>query len=254
MRVQRAIARAGLASRRTADALVDAGRVRVNGAVAVLGQVVNPATDRLEVDGQVVPPPAPNQWFVLHKPSGVMTTARDPQRRTTVFSLVPAVPGLTYVGRLDLLTEGVLLLTNDGTAAHRLTHPSGGIEREYEVTVRGDVESALPRLRKGVTLDDGPARALRAEGTSLGRGKWTLTLVLGEGRNREVRRLCEAVHLVVDRLVRVRYGPVTLGELPMGSWRSLTPTEAAALGVAPPPRRPGPRRGDNGRRDNGRPR
>lgn len=238
MRVQRAIARAGIASRRTADALVDAGRVRVNGVVAVLGQVVNPATDNIEVDGALVPPPAATQWFVLHKPSGVMTTAKDPKGRKTVFALVPSVPGLTYVGRLDLLTEGVLLLTNDGTAAHRLTHPSGGIEREYEVTVRGDVESALPRLRKGVTLEDGPARALRVAGESLGRGRWTLTLVLGEGRNREVRRLCEAVHLAVERLVRVRYGPVKLGDLPAGAWRAVSPKEAVELGIAvPTPRR-----------------
>jgi 23S rRNA pseudouridine2605 synthase len=246
MRVQRAIARAGVASRRKADALVEAGRVTVNGAVAVLGQVVHPLQDRLEVDGQLVPPPAPIQWFVLHKPSGVMTTARDPQGRRTVFSLVPVVPGLTYVGRLDLLTEGVILLTTDGTAAHRLTHPSGGMEREYEVTVHGDAAAAVPRVLRGVELDDGPARALRASADSLGRGRFTLRLVLGEGRTREVRRLCEALGLTVQRLVRVRYGPVTLGELAAGTWRSLTQDEAAALGVAIPassrPRHRFPRR------------
>lgn len=237
MRIQRALARAGVASRRKADALVEAGRVTVNGAVAVLGQVVDPARDRILVDGAPVAAPAPPQWFVLHKPAGIMTTARDPQGRRTVFDLVPRVPGLTYVGRLDLLTEGVLLLTTDGVAAHRLTHPSGEVEREYAVTVEGDVASALPRLRRGVELEDGPARVARASAEPLGRGRHVLTLVLGEGRNREVRRIAHAVGLVVDRLVRVRYGPVTLGTLPVGTWRSLTADEAAALGVTAPARR-----------------
>lgn len=231
MRVQRALARAGVASRRKADALVEAGRVTVNGAVAVLGQVVDPAQDRIAVDGSPVQAPAATQWFVLHKPAGVMTTARDPQGRRTVFDLVPRVPGLTYVGRLDLLTEGVLLLTNDGGAAHRLTHPSGEVEREYAVTVQGDLDTALPLLRRGVDLDDGPARVARASAESLGRGRHLLTVVLAEGRNREVRRLAKAVGLVVDRLVRVRYGPVTLGTLPVGTWRSLTDDEATALGL-----------------------
>jgi 23S rRNA pseudouridine2605 synthase len=237
MRVQRALARAGVASRRKADALVEAGRVTVNGTVAVLGQVVDPSRDRIAVDGAPVDAPAAPQWFVLHKPAGVMTTARDPQGRRTVFDLLPRVPGLTYVGRLDLLTEGLLLLTTDGAAAHRLTHPSGEVEREYAVTVQGDLETALPQLRRGVDLDDGIARVARATAEPLGRGRHLLTLVLAEGRNREVRRLAKAVGLVVDRLVRVRYGPVTLGDLPVGTWRSLTEDEAAALGVAAPARR-----------------
>lgn len=232
MRIQRALARAGIASRRKAEALVVAGRVTVNGAPAVLGQVVDPAADRIAVDGAVIGAPAAPQWFVLHKPPGVMTTARDPQGRPTVFGLVPAVPGLTYVGRLDLLTEGVLLLTTDGTAAHRLTHPSFEIEREYQVTVRGDVASAMPALRRGVELDDGLARVSRVAAEPLGRGRHVLTLVLAEGRTREVRRLAKAVGLEVERLVRVRYGPVTLGTLPVGTWRSLSSDEAAALGLA----------------------
>ena len=145
---------------------------------------------------------------------------------------MPAVPGLTYVGRLDLLTEGLLLLTTDGAAAHRLTHPSHEIEREYVVTVQGDLASALPQLRRGVELDDGLARVARVSAEPLGRGRHQLTLVLAEGRTREVRRLAKAVGLVVDRLVRVRYGPVTLGTLPVGTWRSLSEDEAVALGVA----------------------
>lgn len=234
MRVQRALARAGVASRRKAEELVAEGRVLVNGTPATLGQVVDPARDRLEVDGRVVPPPAAVEWFVLHKPAGVMTTARDPQGRRTVFDCVPAVRGLTYVGRLDLLTEGVLLLTTDGAAAHRLTHPSHEVEREYEVTVSGDVEAALPMLRRGVELHDGIARVKRANAEALGRGRWRLVLVLAEGRNREVRRLCKAVDLEVERLVRVRYGPVTLGDLPSGSWRALTVREAEALDAPVP--------------------
>lgn len=233
MRIQRALARAGVAARRKADALVAEGRVTVNGVVAVLGQVVDPRRDRIAVDGRAIAAPAPPQWFVLHKPAGVMTTARDPQGRRTVFDLLPRVPGLTYVGRLDLLTEGVLLLTSDGAAAHRLTHPSGGLEREYAVDVRGDVGAALEAMREGVELDDGPARVLRASAQRAGRGRAVLTVVLGEGRTREVRRLCDAVGLEVLRLVRVRYGPVLLGDLPAGAWRPLTGPEAAALGVAP---------------------
>lgn len=234
MRIQRALARAGVAARRKADALVAEGRVTVNGEVAVLGQVVDPRRDRIAVDGRAIPAPSPTQWFVLHKPAGVMTTARDPQGRRTVFDLVPRVPGLTYVGRLDLLTEGVLLLTTDGTAAHRLTHPSGGVEREYQVDVRGDVWAAVEALREGVELEDGPARPIRASAARAGRGRAVLTLVLGEGRTREVRRLCEALDLEVLRLVRVRYGPVRLGELAVGTWRPLTAEEAAALGAPPP--------------------
>jgi 23S rRNA pseudouridine2605 synthase len=232
MRIQRALARAGIASRRKAEALVEAGRVTVNGVVATLGQVVDPRREQLEVDGNVVGAPSAPQWFVLHKPAGTMTTARDPQGRPTVFELLPQVPGLTYVGRLDLLTEGVLLMTTDGAAAHRLTHPSFGIEREYAATVRGDAEGAVAAMRRGVELDDGLARVARATSESLGRGRHVLTLVLAEGRTREVRRLALAVGLEVERLVRIRYGPVELGSLAAGTWRSLREAEAVALGVA----------------------
>lgn len=237
MRIQRALARAGIASRRKAETLVEAGRVLVNGTPATLGQIVDPRRDRITVDGALVPPPAPPQWFVLNKPSGVMTTASDPNGRRTVFDLVPKVAGLTYVGRLDLLTEGVLLMTTDGDAAHTLTHPSGGVEREYVVTVRGDAEGALGPLREGVELHDGIATVKRASVESLGKGKWELTLVLAEGRNREVRRLCKAVDLEVLRLVRTRYGPVQLGRLAPGTWRPLSTGEAAALGAPLPKRR-----------------
>jgi 23S rRNA pseudouridine2605 synthase len=156
MRIHRALARAGVASRRKAEELVAAGRVSVNGAVARTGQVVDPSVDRIAVDGKELPPAATTfEWFVLNKPAGVVTTKSDPEGRRTVFELVPNAAGLTYVGRLDYLTEGVLLLTTDGDAAHVLTHPSSEVERTYVATVRGDVRAAVAAAREGVELDDG---------------------------------------------------------------------------------------------------
>lgn len=232
MRIQRALARAGVASRRHAEELVAAGRVQVNGVVARVGQSVDPARDRITVDGKPIgAPPAPREavWLVLHKPAGVMTTRRDPQGRRTVFDIVPDAPGLTYVGRLDYMTEGLLLLTNDGDAAHRLTHPSRGIERTYVATVRGDAARAAREVKRGVELEDGPVRATTVEARPLGHGRHELELTLTEGRNREVRRLCEAVGLEVERLVRTRFGPVHLGRLQAGEWRALTRAERGAL-------------------------
>jgi pseudouridine synthase len=225
MRIQRALARAGVASRRHAEELVAAGRVTVNGAVARTGQSVDPARDAIAVDGKPIAKPAPRRWLVLHKPSGVLTTRADPEGRRTIFDLVPDVPGLTYVGRLDYLTEGVLLLTTDGDAAHALTHPSREVERTYVATVRGDAETAARFARRGVELEDGLARPTAVEARSLGKGRWELELTIAEGRNREVRRLCEALGLEVQRLVRTRFGPVTLGDLAPGATRGLTPRE-----------------------------
>src|SRR5919199_2919973 len=150
MRIQRALARAGVASRRHAEALVAAGRVRVNGEVARTGQTVDPARDEITVDGRRVGRPVAARWLVMNKPAGVLTTSADPAGRTTVFDLLPEIPGLTYVGRLDYLTEGVLLLTTDGDAAHRLTHPSSGVERTYVAIVRGDAAAAARAALKGV--------------------------------------------------------------------------------------------------------
>ncbi|HEV7594426.1 MAG TPA: pseudouridine synthase, partial [Gemmatimonadaceae bacterium] len=142
MRIQRALARAGVASRRGAEELVAAGRVGINGAIAITGQSVDPARDTITLDGKKIGAPAASHWIVLNKPSGVITTRVDPEGRQTVFELVDDVPGLTYVGRLDYMTEGVLLLTTDGDAAHKLTHPSSEIERTYVANVRGDGGSA----------------------------------------------------------------------------------------------------------------
>lgn len=226
MRIQRALARAGIASRRKAEELIAEGRVAVNGAIARTGQSVNPARDRITVDGKVVATaPTAATWIVLNKPPGVLTTASDPEGRKTVFDLVDAKPGLTYVGRLDYMTEGVLLLTTDGAAAHRLTHPSTEVERSYRALVRGDGPAAVRAARKGVELEDGIVQPLDVEAHSISRGLWELDLTIREGRTREVRRLCEALGLEVERLVRTRFGPVTLGKLAPGETRNLTRTE-----------------------------
>ncbi len=229
MRIQRALARAGVLSRRKAEELVANGRVTVNGQLAQVGQTVDPDRDVIKVDGERIGSPAPVEWFVLHKPAGVITSRHDPEGRKTVFDLVPARPGLTYVGRLDFLTEGVLLLTTDGAAAHRLTHPSHEVERTYVASVLGEGDLAAEDARRGVQLEDGIVRPKKITAEKVGRGRWDLTITLAEGRNREVRRLCEAVGLQVDRLVRVKFGPVALGELASGATRGLTPAERKAL-------------------------
>src|SRR5215212_1872269 len=225
MRIQRALARAGVLSRRKAEELVANGRVTVNGALAQVGQTVDPDRDVILVDGNRIDKPAPLEWFVLHKPAGVITSRHDPEGRKTVFDLVPKRPGLTYVGRLDYLTEGVLLLTTDGTAAHRLAHPSHSIERTYVATVQGDAERAARIARQGVELEDGPVHPRDVSARSLGKGRWEFEVTIAEGRKREVRRLCAAIGLEVDRLVRTRFGPVSLGTLASGRTRQLTPKE-----------------------------
>jgi len=230
MRLHRALARAGLASRRRAELLIGEGRVRVNGAIAHIGQGIDPSADLVEIDGRRVNVhTVPTTWIVLHKPVGIMTTRSDPQGRRTVFELVHDVPGLVYVGRLDLETEGVLLLTTDGDAANRLTHPRSGIERVYVATVTGDARAAADRARRGVMLTDGLVLPKRVTVRQAPGGKWLFEVVIAEGRKREVRRLCRELDLRVERLVRTAFGPVSLGNMPAGTTRALTGKERGAL-------------------------
>src|ERR1700687_2595037 len=221
MRIQRALARAGVASRRGAEELVAAGRVRINGVVAMTGQSVDPARDTITLDGKKIGAPAAAHWIVLNKPTGVVTTRSDPEGRRTVFELVDDVPGLTYVGRLDYMTEGVLLLTTDGDAAHKLTHPSSEIERTYVATVRGDGADAARAAMKGVELEDGLVMPKDVTARRVGRGIWELDVAIAEGKTREIRRLCEVLGLEVLRLVRTKFGPVKLGLLESGRTRPL---------------------------------
>ena len=202
-----------------------AGRVTVNGSRAQIGQVVDPVHDEIVVDGRRVGGPVPERWLVLNKPAGVMTTRSDPAGRRTVFELVPEIAGLTYVGRLDYLTEGVLLFTTNGEAAHALMHPRGEVERTYVVTVHGDAPSAVRAARHGVMLPDGPVQLHDIAATPLDAGRWQLRVTIAEGRNREVRRLCKELGLTVERLVRERFGPVELGKLAPGESRPLTRRE-----------------------------
>lgn len=238
VRVQKFLARAGVASRRSAESLIREGRVRINGErLAELGDSVDPEHDRVEVDGRLVTA-GPVVWIAFHKPAGHVTTRRDPQGRPTVYDLLPREHRpLQHVGRLDAASEGLLLLTNDGDGANRLLHPRYGVDRVYEVEVRGVPGQDVVRLLlEGVRLDDGVARAAEVRRlTPLAAGRGRLRLLLREGRNREVRRMLDAVGHPVLSLRRMRYGPVSLGRLRPGEWRPLTVAERNAL--APPARR-----------------
>jgi 23S rRNA pseudouridine2605 synthase len=239
VRLQKYLARAGVASRRQAEELIRAGRVRLNGAVVTeMGTKIRPGEDRVTVDRRDVEP-APALWIALHKPRGVVSTRRDPQGRRTVYDLLPPTHRrLFHVGRLDLDSEGLLLLTNDGENAHRLLHPRYGAARVYDVEVEGRPDpETLDRLKRGVTLEDGLARAHDVRALRAPAGAGRLRLTLREGRKREVRRMLEAVGHPVVRLRRVQYGPVRLGDLPVGAWRPLATAELAALRADAPPRR-----------------
>jgi 23S rRNA pseudouridine2605 synthase len=225
-RLQKVLARSGFGSRRVCEDLIAAGRVTVNGDVAVLGRRVDAETDRVEVDGVPVSVRDGLVHYLLHKPVGVVTTASDPQGRPTVVELVPAEPRVFPVGRLDADSEGLLLLTNDGELTHRLTHPSFGVEKEYLAEVDGEPSPAeIRRLREGVELEDGMTAPARV--TSVAPN--LLRLTVHEGRNRQVRRMCAAVGHPVLRLVRIRIGTVTDRTLRPGEWRTLTAAELRSL-------------------------
>lgn len=234
-RLQKALARAGVGSRRMAEILIEAGRVTIDGRVAELGNRVDADSQEIRVDGKLVPA-APNAvYFLLNKPIGVITTADDPQGRQTVVEMIDTDVRIFPVGRLDMLTEGLLLLTNDGRLAHLLTHPSVGIEKEYLVRVEGDpTPASIRRLREGIELEDGMTAPAQVNRVSDG----VLRIVIHEGRNRQVRRMCEAIGHDVIRLVRTRIGPIQDAKLTPGSSRSLSVGEVRklmdAVGVAQP--------------------
>ncbi|HEX2078704.1 MAG TPA: pseudouridine synthase, partial [Longimicrobium sp.] len=228
VRLQAFLARSGVASRRAAEEMISHGRVEVNGeTVTAMGLTVVPGVDRVEVDGEEIRV-APTTWLALHKPKGYVTTRIDPYGRRTVYDLLPEkYHGLFHVGRLDRDSEGLLLLTNDGELANRFLHPSHGITKEYDVIVTGKpTDAALRQLVEGVELEDGVAHAESAKLMGpAGNGLSRLKLVLREGKKREVRRMMAALGHEVTRLVRRRFGPIELGELPKGKYRIVAPEE-----------------------------
>jgi 23S rRNA pseudouridine2605 synthase len=234
-RLQKVLARAGIGSRRACEQLIADGRVTVNGEVAGLGRRVSVERDGVAVDGVPLSVRPGLVYYLLNKPAGVVTTAADPHGRRTVMDLVPRQPRVFPVGRLDANTEGLLLLTNDGDLAHRLTHPRFGVDKEYYAVVEGVPSPAdLRRLRRGVQLEDGvtaPARVSLVPPSGL-------RITIHEGRNRQVRRMCDAIGHPVSRLVRARVGPVADRGLSPGAWRPLTPGEVRSLELAAASERP----------------
>jgi pseudouridine synthase len=239
--LQKVLAQAGIASRRASEQLILDGRVTVNGrTVREMGTKADPAVDDIRVDGRRVKGPVRHRYILLNKPAGYVTTRSDPQRRRTVLDLLSGVREYVYpVGRLDYDSEGLLLLTNDGDLAARLTHPRHGIERTYEARVAGmPDQEAVERLRRGIPLDG--RRTLPASVTVLNKAPATrlasrreaegiLLITIREGRNRQVRRMCEAVGHPVRKLTRKRIGPLTDRRLKPGEWRELTGEEVRAL-------------------------
>ena len=234
-RVQRALARAGFGSRRACEQLIVDGRVTVNGTVATLGDRSTPTVDSVTVDGVTVNLDPNVRYYALHKPPGVVTTMHDPQGRPDIRGFLPEDgPRVFPVGRLDRDSEGLLLLTNDGELGNRLLHPRYAIEKEYLAEVEGvPTDKQIARIRRGVELEDGPAQAhIRPRRRRRAVREVRVRLTMTEGRKREVRRLLAAVGLPVARLVRLRVGPVRLGNLAPGALRELTPEEVRALARA----------------------
>jgi len=235
VRLNKLLASRGIGARRKCDALIQAGKVRVNGEVVTEpGRAIEPQRDRIEVEGRPLPGPAPARYYMLHKPVGVISTLSDPEGRRSLRDLLPPGPRLFPVGRLDADTSGLLLLTNDGELAHHLMHPRYGVAKRYRVHVdRAPNERELARLQNGVEFEPGivssPAQVWLRDSDS---GEAVIELALHEGRQRQVRRMCEAVGLTVRRLHRYGYGPLKLGDLTRGLWRELSDEEVAALRAA----------------------
>ncbi|MDQ6784622.1 MAG: rRNA pseudouridine synthase [Actinomycetota bacterium] len=235
-RLQKVLARIGLGSRRACEELIAEGRVKVGGEVALLGRRVVAEADRILVDDVAVSIRAGLIHYLVNKPAGVVTTASDPQGRRRVIDLLPLEPRVHTVGRLDLNTEGLLIATNDGDLTYRLSHPRFGVDKEYLAEVEGiPTPAEIRSLREGVELADGPSAPARVARVAPS----VLRIVIHEGRNRQVRRMCEAVGHPVRRLVRTRFGPVADRTLPPGSWRPLTFEEIRSLEMAAARKHPG---------------
>ena len=225
-RLQKILSSRGLASRRAAEKMIEEGRVTVNGAVAVLGQSADPDVDRIEVDGRPLPTVDRPVYLLLHKPRGYVTTLSDEKGRKTAAELVADCGVRVYpVGRLDMDSEGLLLFTNDGEFANLLMHPKHQVDKTYLTWVQDYSEEALQRLKKPIELDGYRIRAPKVRVVKPG----LLEITIHEGRNRQVRRMCEAAGMQVTRLKRVREGSLSLGDLPLGAWRYLTPEEVSKL-------------------------
>ena len=229
-RLQKVLARAGIGSRRVCEDYIVRRRIRVNGEVAILGRRVHPESDVIEFDRVIVTTRADLVHYLLNKPRGVVTTAHDPQGRQTVLDLLPSDQRIFPVGRLDLDSEGLIVLTNDGDLAQALTHPSLGVEKEYLAELRGiPTRAALRQLREGIELEDGPTAPATVTLTDEHGGNAAISIAIHEGRNRQVRRMCEAIGHPVRRLIRVRIGPIADPALSSGDWRVLTQSEVRSL-------------------------
>lgn len=229
-RLQKVLAAVGFGSRRTCEDLISAGRVTVNGDVAILGRRVEPDEDLVEVDGAPIGVKPGLVYYLLNKPAGVITTSADTHDRPTVMDIVPSEPRVFSIGRLDLETEGLLLITNDGELANRIAHPSHGVDKEYLAEVDGGEVPAgkIRQLREGVELDDGLTAPAKVSQPDPG----VLRIVIHEGKNRQVRRMCEAMGHPVRRLVRTRIGPISDRSLQPGEWREWTSDERNAMVAA----------------------
>ena len=234
-RLQKILSAAGVCSRRKAEELIQAGRITVNGKTASLGDRADWDRDDVRLDGRALDAPAERRCLMLNKPRGYVTTLADERGRPTVAELVADCGVRVYpVGRLDMDSQGLLLLTNDGALAHRLAHPSHGMEKEYRVTVSGRLEGCAERLSALRKLEDGsPIAPARVAVLLREPGRWVLSVTIRQGLNRQVRRMCAMAGLRVHRLERVREGPLTLGDLPPGCWRPLTAAEVSALSAQP---------------------
>lgn len=230
-RLQKYLAECGVASRRKSEELIAAGKVKVNGHVAQIGDKIDPRRDLVTVRGKKVRKTQRNYYILLHKPRGYVTTVSDELGRKTVMDLVRDIDARLYpVGRLDKDSEGLLLLTNDGAFANALTHPRHAYSKKYRVTIRGKVDdSALLQLREGIDLDGRMTAPCDVTVLTAEEDRTVLEFVLHEGRNRQIRRMCEAVELEVIRLKRIAVGPLKLGMLPVGKWRELTDNEVQKL-------------------------